>query len=848
MNLKYTGNYLGMVIANNDPEKRGRIKVWVPHVSATVYDNWNNDINDKNFKFLGDDTNPDLNKIIGTLKDVLPWAECAAPLFGGSASGRYNAMMNKGTTSDSNYWNPGFIEGNRPVQNYIGPNAYPDAFAETGKNKNKFVNPYAYQYTPSDYTNMARGMFTIPNVGAHVWVFFLAGEPNAPVYFAVSYGQEDWQKIYSTSQNNEEFKSVDYPNSYENIGAREGGQYDSDTKTFRSKTVLNSNKHVIELVDTDLREILKMTHFSGSFKEFNNYANIELATNNDQKMVIGDQFYTVQKNQSMYIGMSQDVIIAGDQYLHIGLAQHKDVDDIVKTLKDIHEFKKLFDIQRTLANIAPNDVSSWQTKLGTHAVCPICGGMPYIPAFGSLLGPYELEYVEDAWTGTPRMYNFIQAATLEFIPSEFIALIGVPGIYKGFKCKTCGGTCISPSTQDGIFNSDPYKAKGGALDIAITSNALKLAELERKLDGGDQLITITKNKVENIGLIMNDMKSFRTDPIGKLKVNGIYVALEDSYTTYKPSPHVEYVDVDDIPGGDYNLTVGNKYKLLVGAKGISMKTFGPIDIYGTIVNMTGEQVNISSQNEVLIDGGERFSIRARKVSLIPFEHNPVVIDGQLHVTRNVVIGGGLFAEGEVGLLHLTAPYQYNYTELGPPEPVQVTTMPDGQMYITPHRHVFKQIASTLLPSKEAVRDYMRTGYNASINSTTKILSDSLVTGDVQGVISDLIDEATGLPIELIQLPTVNGQEITGDSPEAAGEMPRIVWKTADAYARKLQPTVGYVSTTVQPGLNRSTYNLKYNYSSHGQQNLGLTVSVVYNNSCDSCSEEEKIISITHHYN
>ena len=29
---KYNGMYLGIVIQNNDPEKRGRVKVYIPHV------------------------------------------------------------------------------------------------------------------------------------------------------------------------------------------------------------------------------------------------------------------------------------------------------------------------------------------------------------------------------------------------------------------------------------------------------------------------------------------------------------------------------------------------------------------------------------------------------------------------------------------------------------------------------------------------------------------------------------------------------------------------------------------------------------------------------------------------
>ena len=34
---EYLGMYLGLVVQNNDPEYRGRVKVYVPHIQANVY-------------------------------------------------------------------------------------------------------------------------------------------------------------------------------------------------------------------------------------------------------------------------------------------------------------------------------------------------------------------------------------------------------------------------------------------------------------------------------------------------------------------------------------------------------------------------------------------------------------------------------------------------------------------------------------------------------------------------------------------------------------------------------------------------------------------------------------------
>ena len=65
---EYYGNYLGIVIQNNDPLGRGRVKIFVPHVSPTVYKNWNEIPEDKKFKFLGANIDSDLNNIYEDLK------------------------------------------------------------------------------------------------------------------------------------------------------------------------------------------------------------------------------------------------------------------------------------------------------------------------------------------------------------------------------------------------------------------------------------------------------------------------------------------------------------------------------------------------------------------------------------------------------------------------------------------------------------------------------------------------------------------------------------------------------------------------------------------------------------
>jgi hypothetical protein len=787
--------YLGICLANNDPEMRGRIKIYIPQLAPTIngLEVGDNQNVDKFFNFIGtnNETSNEISNNLQALKDILPWAEYAGPICGGNASGRYNATLKTGTTSDSNAWQgDNLTDGFRPAQLYVGDQAHPDAFSETGIHNNKFVNQYAYQYTPSNYSGFARGLFSIPNVGAHIYVFFMDGDRNFPVYFASAYSQEDIKRIFTLNQDVSVDSNMDYPATYENVDKK--NLKDANVRTYRSKTVLNSNKHTIEAIDTDLHEILKFTHYSGSFKEFNNYANIELATNNDQKLVIGDQFLTVQKNQSEYIKKHRELIVGGDHYINIGETDHNKVKEILNIHKKIHEYKMLFDVQRAqYGEMPPNNLSPKQIRSGKFTKCPICQGKPY--------DPYDENYGSDIlnfWKEAPKYREDVCMAAA--IPEELtgeeakeqeqqfntfltgdchsIYLEGVSeqeqqeneychpiehpykgqiGYYKGTRCACCNNENQatgqkatpgeSPSTESGAWKPEQTKQAGKDLDQLILSLTPDLFKLEKELGaGGDEIKTVSMNKIETIGLTMNDMPSFRVDPIGKLKIDGCWVAPQGTYDNFRPSPHVEYVDVADIPGGDYILTCMNKYKLLVGSRGINIQTTGPIDIYGTIVNFTAEQLNISSKNEIVIDGGERLTLRAKKITALPVEHNAFVVEGLLHVTRNVIVEGGSMYEGEVAILHITAPIEWQETQsaLWMPTPDEACTMlaiingKQATISLPRHTHWFKNLPLTLLPHPEAVREAMMT---KGINSRNRIAASSAASNPTGNCDSSLID-------------------------------------------------------------------------------------------------------------
>lgn len=671
---KYFSNYLGIVVQNNDPEKRGRVKVWVPHISAAMYDLWDKELTgvspeDKEFVFPDAETNPDLLNIMPEVKKRLPWAEIAAPVVGGAASARFNAFTKHGTVSDSNHWKNGeHIEGFRPVVNYTGENRLTDAFSITTSNSasNRMVNPNAYQYTPSDYSNLARGEFSIPNVGAHVWVFFAEGDPNYPVVWAAAHGQEDWKRIFTLKREQEDiddFVSTDYPGSYENLDTEDSESQTNSNRTFRSKHVLNTNKHVLEFVDTDKAEMLKMTHYSGSFLEFNNSTTSRLATLNDQLLVIGDQFVTVRKNQSIYVANLQDTIVMGDKVLSVGDYNKSKTyaTSVLNILRSIHDKKRLFEIARTGRN---EHTSTSQLQIGEPAPCPVCQGTK---------------------------------------------------VKLGAPCATCSGTGVSPSSQWGNWSLDPIKWTTDTWEVkfwneatnswdtqAFTGTILskEIFEAQQHINqlkyeasfgnGGDDISHITGNKATNIGTVFNDLEGYRVDYRGKIHSGGVHISPRGSYTKMKSQPLVEYVDVDSVPGGDWEVTVGNKYTLRVGGKGIQIMTPGPIDISGSIVNVGGESVYINGNQELLLESKRRTDIRGRTVNIEPTGvDKEVFINGNLGIAGNTITQGGMHVEGEMSYIHSTAPRHLYMTEIG-----------YGPL---PHAHIFWAPPWTLKDTASGVR-------------------------------------------------------------------------------------------------------------------------------------------------
>lgn len=869
MEHKFFGNYRAIVIQNNDPENNGRVKVWVPHVNATMYNEWNQLASDKvstdiltaKHVFLGQNVLSNLSTILGRLKDKLPWAEISQPIIGSGSSGIYHSCRSiKNQIDDAsqlineNVSNPnaageyptgGIAKvsfGNEeltgihtklltnealtaqlqsnikksasqvdatskataskyaqaaggsndvagasvppidptPIQPLktvangeniqpLGPNGDPiesdaggasnqhafnkapvrDEFHQQGTpqaNNNK-ANPYTHLFRPPDYHNTARGSFSIPDVGAHVWVFFEGGDPQYPVVWGSMFGAEDYKGIWHTEQQTSSSTSTathghegygnetnqgtspDYPNSFQNREVSDtDAKNDVEDNVYRGKWAVVERGGSIEIVSTTEREMVRLAHFSGSYMEFNKLCTSRLATNNDQLLVIKDQFETIHGFKSEHIGKDHDVIIYGDAYTKVGdIRQWKlHSDKIRDILRGVHDVKRLFDKQRTGQSGIDN--APKQTASGTGAPCPICSqGVGFTEL--ATVQPDGLTLTDSLTCGIPGDKWGFHGLGIEPGESTYVSVVGSGGTIGGAPCWCCGGSGLSPSSQDGDWADDSSKQN---LAQTIEQAASELLEHERELgrpehrEGGSSVDIVSKNKTVLVGLTFNDFEPYRKDPVGKLVPYGFKVETGGVFPQYTSSPLVEVVHVDDLAGGDYDLTISSKYNVNVGGGGIRFKTTGNILIGGQIMQMFAETFSFGARSEISFDAGKRFDVEADIITFRPRivdgANGPtqqVAIFGSLNVAQNAIIRGAMHVEGEFTTHHITAPREWHLTEIEPKitqahikpnyiigvcdcGPVTSVCAPNS-VEVNPHVHWKADPAWTLVESYEDVR-------------------------------------------------------------------------------------------------------------------------------------------------
>lgn len=305
---KHYGFFRGIVMQNNDPERRGRVKIAVPEFTSHLARESGLTPDVYAARFVGgDNINTMFNKeALKRFCSVLIWAEQAAPLIGGGTAGVFDAKSGIATVGEGHrggdFREILGDESITPSGESVSPkaalsiNATPGSF-DTGS-KTGMCDVYNESLAPSPINNATKGMFSVPRVGAQVWVFFENGSLDRPVYMGYVFDKSDWNSVTNPQGSN---PSLHYPAGSENM-------QDDEPYFFTGQTVFNSKAGSLEFIETDDFEKIKMSHYSGSFHEIGNHLTAEVNVENKTTVTNQNEFHTIKGDSAF--------IVLGDHHEH----------------------------------------------------------------------------------------------------------------------------------------------------------------------------------------------------------------------------------------------------------------------------------------------------------------------------------------------------------------------------------------------------------------------------------------------------------------------------------------------------------------------------------------------------
>ena len=215
MHKKYNSLYIGYVVQNNDPDQGGKVKIFVPSIMPTL-GGISSEINADNAGVQIDFS--DLSRVppavLAQIKNALPWARQVSPLIGSGSPTIFNARDHTTSRVDAPMWRKFYADLQKQGARSDSPRRhgalsqifqfiFKGAFGSKTTNDESFgeipitpVTSPTNNFSSGIKSNMAKGAFSIPSVGAVVWMFFENGEWDLPVYFGYQHATTAWREIF----------------------------------------------------------------------------------------------------------------------------------------------------------------------------------------------------------------------------------------------------------------------------------------------------------------------------------------------------------------------------------------------------------------------------------------------------------------------------------------------------------------------------------------------------------------------------------------------------------------------------------------------------------------------------
>lgn len=318
---KHYGFFRGTVVQNNDPDRRGRVKIAIPEFTAQLARDLGLPPDVYNARFVGDNVTTIYTKgVLQQFCDVLKWAEQAAPLIGGGTAGVFNAKNGDATVGEGyrgTLREPLGEESITPSGESVSPkatasvNGIPGSF-DMGY-KTGMCDVYNQTYAPSPINNATKGIFSVPRVGSQVWVFFENGSLDYPVYIGYVFDKSDWNSVTNPQGSN---PSLHYPAGSENM-------QDNEPYFFTGQTVFNSKAGSLEFIETDDFEKIKISHYSGSFYEIGNHTTVEVNVENKATVTNINEHHSIKGDSAFIVLGDRHEHYRGDHHMTYGDPENK---------------------------------------------------------------------------------------------------------------------------------------------------------------------------------------------------------------------------------------------------------------------------------------------------------------------------------------------------------------------------------------------------------------------------------------------------------------------------------------------------------------------------------------------
>lgn len=705
MHKKYNGFYLGYVIQNNDPDRAGKVKIYIPTLMPALIEKPDKISEDNDHvKIDFKDLSTIESEIIQKLKYDLPWARQLSPLIGSGCNTIYNNDKHLITTVDNPIHRIDFAErlksGEIPKKEPAMPGSTLQQISHIipgGHSIHESETPPATPSTDPDndkvipelYSNELKGIFSIPSVGALVWVFFENGEWDLPVYFGYHYGATAWKQIYGAE--NQNHRGVDYPNKFEN---NEAGDEDEVEELIREKIIFNSKAGSLSFTGTDYFSKINLSHQQGTFLQMDNTGYKQMIYGKSTIINSGDEFKTTKGDSNNRYNKNYNLICDQSLTIRTGSRRYGVYEKASQIIAKRAAVLANFKINRTAGIV--------DFTFGTHLATP--DHVPRVPnpnLYSRNAREKRAPALYSVPTKTPQQVKAIdnQSSKGMVIPPntadyDNLKRLGLRGRNKtGLKGGEISPYKVAPVTWNltqyvkyaniagwdrrsaGLVRKSRSTA-GGAWRVVpgttIPEVRNKLIEVNKELDeilklegdGGDQHIEITKDYFVRVGAVNNTFPAVRVDPIGGIVLAGVVQGDTGPSSIYRETNLVEYTGNDsNFPCGNHTISCGNKFAVDSGAGGIVLKTTGVSEIAGVATKISGlHLIELTTSGNISLDASRSLTITADILSLRQRNNKQIALGGSVGVENNITVGGSAIVNGELYLQHVTAPAEIQTTD------------------------------------------------------------------------------------------------------------------------------------------------------------------------------------------